>query len=100
MFAKRLQHQQIFAHNLNAKGWCVSQVSSIWNVSPTMAYESHWNEHALDKLGGKGLASRVWLDLKSNSGFPKRAADDIATVESKKLKLDSPKKVGNTSFEI
>ena len=90
------------AHNLNAKGWNVAQVSSVWNVSPTVAYEPHWNELALDSLGGKGLASRVWLELKSNSltGFPKRAADDIAAVESKKLKLDSSKKVGKDSFEI
>ena len=34
------------ATNLNAKGWSVAQVSSIWNDTPTMAYEPHWNEHA------------------------------------------------------
>ena len=70
------------------QGWNPSQVAGVCHVS-TSAKEYHqWDSQILDDLGGKGVASRVWHELKARelTGNPKRRSEDPPIVSCKKLR--------------
>ena len=87
------------AMGLNNRGWDVAGVSSIWQVSPSIEYEASWNDTALERLGGKGMASRVWLSLKNKNltGFSKKAGTTMESFGNKKRKMKEDYEVGNCS---
>ena len=84
---------------LNNMGWDVAGVSSIWQVSPSIEYEASWNDTALERLGGKGVASRVWLSLKDKNltGFSKKAGTTMESFGNKKRRMKEDYEVGNCS---
>ena len=68
----------------------MQQVAQVWTVSPWEDFGSHWTSAAIDRLGGKGAAAKLWLDLKSQhrTGFPKRPAQHTENNSSKRFRVD------------
>ena len=77
---------------LDIKGWHPGQVAGVWRPSTSSSQVSQWNEQSVEALGGKGVLSKVWLQLKDSSmtGFQKRqAATEISGGSAKRMKPDT-----------
>ena len=59
-------------------------------MSSDTCWDEGWSVSAIDKLGGKGTAARVWNELKEahKPGFPKRPAASDIIRPIKKFKKD------------
>ena len=76
---------------LSSRGWDQAQVSNVWRVAAGKDCSSVWNEHQMEQLGGKGILTRVWNELKAGqkTGYGKRMAD-LDIDEGVKKKIRSP----------
>ena len=77
---------------LSSKGWDQAQVSVVWRVAAAQDCSSEWNELQMENLGGKGILTRVWYELKAGqkTGYGKRVADlDIEGAAKKKMRSPS-----------
>ena len=81
------------ADMLNTKGWNVQQVARMWTVSTWEDFGTSWTTAAIDRLGGKGAAAKLWVDMKelNKTGFPKRQAQQLDSPVVKKFKMDVAK---------
>ena len=72
---------------LGLKGWKVQDVVQIWTPA-TLSYEQDWNEKLLERMGGRGICSRIWNCLKDAelTGNSKRPRVHEVTNVSKRLK--------------
>ena len=77
---------------LSMKGWDQAQVANVWTVSAVQDCSSSWNEKQMELLGGKGILSRVWNNLKGSekTGNSKRCADVICSDNAKKRRQSHP----------
>ena len=84
------------------KGWKVQEVTQIWNVSPNLSYDSQWNEKTLERLGGHGVCSRIWNNLKDChlTGNSKRPSSYEVNNVSKRLKASPSSPESSLSSEM
>ena len=65
------------------------QVASIWQVSSGPQVSREWSHETLSLLGGRSVASNVWLQLKDQhfTGNPKRLIEEEQERHVKKIKV-------------
>ena len=63
---------------LTEKGWDQAAVSRVWRVTSASPCYQEWNEAKMEELGGRGVLSRVWNELKDNNktGPSNRCAEE------------------------
>ena len=86
---KKVPTSQDISEILMDNGWNPLEVTSVWTVSTNKLPSETWNLETLEFLGGKGILSRIWDDLKSShlTGYPKRAAETPSSINSKRQRL-------------